>query len=165
MRARPSAVTRFGCGEMGRSGSSSTASSKSLTNALLMKRSFATAIPRPVYYMGCWRSDGNVESGPRCTARPAVLSGTISLGKSSFLLGAGVGCVMPPVAGKPDFSGGCDAQRVDHQCSHPDAVAHRPGRPCANCAATRSVTRSAYAGPQAQPHAGTAPYHQGITEG
>ena len=37
MRASPSAVTRFGCGEIGRSGSSSTASSSSLTNALLMR--------------------------------------------------------------------------------------------------------------------------------
>src|SRR6266550_6484558 len=36
MRASPSAVTGFGCDEIGRSGNSSTVSSKFLTNALLM---------------------------------------------------------------------------------------------------------------------------------
>src|SRR5262245_64858611 len=58
MRASPSAVTRFGCGEIGRSGSSSTASSSSLTNALLM-RSFlllrSRSANRPVII---WDVDG-----------------------------------------------------------------------------------------------------------
>src|SRR5215468_152634 len=58
MCASPSAVTRFGCGEIGRSGNSSTPSSSSLTNALLMRSSFA-----PIYSSDyIWEVHGHMET-------------------------------------------------------------------------------------------------------
>src|SRR5262245_15708850 len=71
----------------------------------------------------------------------------------------------PPAAGNAELSGECDAQRVDPQCSHTDAVVHRPCRPGANCAATNAVTRRACAGSQAQSDAGAASHHQRVRQG
>src|SRR6516164_880407 len=183
MCASPSAVTRFGCGEIGRSGNSSTPSSSSLTNALLMQSAFA-----PIYcgdYMGSSRRYGSVEGGRCCTAPAAVLCGTIPPGKSSLPLGARSSCATPPAAGNRRPSGGCDAPNydassydapsVDDQCSRSDAAVHRPGGARANCAATRSVTTNcaatksltgrACAGSQAQSYAGAASHHQRVRQG
>src|SRR5262249_457477 len=90
------------------------------------------------HYMGGLRPGGEFEGGTRCTTPAGALSGTISLKKSSFPLDAGI--AFPYAAGNAELSGECDAQRVDPQCSHTDAVVHRPGRPGANCAATNAAT-------------------------
>src|SRR5215213_8913899 len=65
MREKPSGVTKFGCGEIGRSGKSSNASppSGSLTNALLMKRQILRSAQVPPAAAPCPASFARGTSG------------------------------------------------------------------------------------------------------
>src|SRR5262245_26196983 len=78
MYASPSAVTRFGCGETGRSGSSSSASSpsRSLTKALLMIVTLDFFALRPPALLD--RLYGNCAGRTRCVLPARLLEEPIS---------------------------------------------------------------------------------------
>src|SRR5262245_59137871 len=98
MWASPYAVTRFGCGEIDRSGSSSNASSpsRSLTKALLMVVPIVACTGAVVAahlrdgtttpdYMGIAPAERD------CVLAARISAGTIPRGKSSFTFGTGPG--------------------------------------------------------------------------
>src|SRR6516225_9440208 len=113
MCASPSAVTRLACGEIGRSGNSSAASSSSLTNALLMQssslRSTAVIIWEVHGDMGTLKAVGDAPHRQRFSAE-------LFRQEKVHSYWAPVPAAVrrrPPAAGNRRPSGGCDAPSYD----------------------------------------------------